>query len=508
MLLIRADASPEIGTGHVMRCLAFAERWVQARGQAVLVSAQPANWLGERAAALGLEVVPLVVPPGSSADARDLARLAQDGRAEWVLVDGYHFGESYQRELQEAGLRLLLIDDTSHLPRYHADIILNQNLGAQASLYRGKTEKSRMLLGSRFALLRGEFLKWRDWQRAFAQRGRKVLVTLGGSDPDNATLKVIQALDQCAVPDLQATVVVGASNPNLATLTAAAASSRVVRLVEKASNLPELMAEADLAIAAGGATAWELAFMGLPMLLLILADNQAGNAESLHHMCAAQNLGWPRQRSPAQLARAIEDLLADRDIRTAMSACGRRLVDGHGAFRVWLNLSEDRLRLRAVTMDDARRIWTWANAPDVREVSFSSEPIPWERHLEWLRSKLADPTVRCWMALNAEGQPLGQVRFEAAPERQAVISIMLDASCRGQNLGSLLIWSACKKLFAETDRTAAQAFIKTGNEVSARAFVKAGFQRRTDVEIRGQPALSFDFAKPEMDGLRGGTTME
>jgi UDP-2,4-diacetamido-2,4,6-trideoxy-beta-L-altropyranose hydrolase len=503
MLFIRADASPEIGTGHVMRCLAFAERWIQTRGQAVLVSAQPTPWLRDRAATLGLEVVPLEVPPGSPADARELARRAQAARAEWVLVDGYHFGESYQRGLKAAGLRTLLIDDTSHLPSYHADILLNQNLGAQAGWYRGKIEKPRMLLGSRFALLRGEFLKWRAWQRTFTHPGRKVLVTLGGSDSGNATLKVIQALDQCAVPDLHATVVAGASNPNLATLTAAVASSRVVHLLEKASNMPELMAEADLAIAAGGATAWELAFMGLPMLLLILADNQAGNVESLHRLGTAQNLGWPRQLSPAQLARAIEALLADSDTRTTMSGRGRGLVDGNGAFRVWLNLNEDRLRLRQVTMDDARQLWTWANASDVREVSFSSEPIPWERHLEWLRSKLADPNVCFWMVLNAEGQPLGQVRFEAAPKRQAVISILLDAACRGQSLGSLSIWSACKKLFDETNYTSVQALIKPGNEASVRAFLKAGFLRWDDVEIKGRPARCFGLTKPEMDGLRG-----
>jgi UDP-2,4-diacetamido-2,4,6-trideoxy-beta-L-altropyranose hydrolase len=247
--------------------------------------------------------------------------------------------------------------------------------------------------------------------------------------------------------------------------------------------------------------------MGLPMALGVLAQNQVGNVESLHRIGAAQNLGWPKQMSATQLARSIESLLANVATRTAMSGCGRNLVDGNGAFRVWLNLNEDRLRLRDVTLDDARQLWTWVNASDVRDVSFSREPIPWERHLEWLRSKLANPACRCWMGLNAEGQILGQVRFEAAPEGQAVISIVLDPSFRGQNLGRLLIWSACKKLFGETEWTAVLAFIKTSNVTSVRAFAGAGFQRRAEVQIKGHAALSFELTKQEMDGLRGVTGM-
>jgi UDP-2,4-diacetamido-2,4,6-trideoxy-beta-L-altropyranose hydrolase len=250
------------------------------------------------------------------------------------VLDGYHFDPGYQRQIREAGHRLLVIDDAAHLDHYYADMVLNQNINAERLHYPCEPD-TRLLLGTRYALLRSEFLVWRGWQRETPEVARKVLVTLGGGDPDNQTLKVMQALRQVSVGGLEVIVVVGASNPHFQELQSAIRNSLLtIRLVHNATNMPELMAWADVAISAGGSTCWELAFMGLPAVILVLAKNQQGIAAGLEEAGVAVNLGWHTEVSAAQVASALLRLFRDRDLRWQMDQQGRELVDGSGIERV------------------------------------------------------------------------------------------------------------------------------------------------------------------------------
>jgi UDP-2,4-diacetamido-2,4,6-trideoxy-beta-L-altropyranose hydrolase len=332
-ILIRADGSPRTGTGHVMRCLALAQGWQRTGGQAIFAQAETTPALQERLSGEGLEVVRLKVAPGTEEDAGQTAIEARSNAVTAVVADGYVFGALWQRRIKDAGFRLLLVDDFAHAEHYSADWVLNQNLNADPALYARREPHTQLLLGTRYALLRRDFLAWSKWQREYPPPARRVLVTLGGSDPDNVTGKVIDALGH--LRDWDAVVVVGGSNPNLAALQAARAPSQCgLRLVVDARNMPQLMAETDVAVAAAGTTSWELAFMGLPALTLVLADNQRANAEYLHAAGLSRNLGWHSQVSPESLARQLEALRTDALARTEMSRRGRATVDGAGAERV------------------------------------------------------------------------------------------------------------------------------------------------------------------------------
>ncbi len=171
-LLIRADASPRRGTGHVMRGLALGQAW-QKTGLVLFAVSQCTPALEERLRGEGFEVRRSAVEPGSQADAQVTAALALQLGAAWVVVDGYQFGADYQRVIKSAGLRLLFLDDYGHADHYHANLVLNQNLGADAGLYARREPYTRLLLGVRYALLRREFLLYRDWQRAIPERRPK-----------------------------------------------------------------------------------------------------------------------------------------------------------------------------------------------------------------------------------------------------------------------------------------------------------------------------------------------
>lgn len=334
-LLIRADASERIGTGHTMRCLALAQEFQRTAARVLFVQAETTSGIQRRLRAEGFEIASLDSTPGSKEDAHETARLAREQNAAWIVADGYHFDAEYQQHLKEGEFRLLLIDDYGHAEHYWADYILNQNISADPKLYAGRQPYTQLLLGTRYVLLRKEFEKWRDWKRTTPASARKVLITLGGSDPDNVTGKVIEAIQQLGNNGLDCVVVVGGSNPHLEKLKTEIRNSKSkIRLVLDAASMPELMAWADVAIAAGGTTSWELAFMGLPTILVVLAENQAASAQKLHEASAVLCLGSSAACRTAALAAAADGLVRNLERRRALSERGRVLVDGRGAERV------------------------------------------------------------------------------------------------------------------------------------------------------------------------------
>jgi UDP-2,4-diacetamido-2,4,6-trideoxy-beta-L-altropyranose hydrolase len=339
-LLIRADAGIEIGTGHVMRCLALAQGWREAGGDAVVAMATGAPSLEKRLAEEGFEFERLAAEPGSSEDAAAAARLAQEKGASWVVVDGYHFGYDYQRALKDAGLRVLFVDDNGHAGRYCADIVLNQNLHADEAMYADREPHTRLLLGTRYVLLRREFLKWKAWRREIPDVARKLLVTMGGAGPENVTLKVVEALAQVRVNGLEAVVAVGGGNPHHDGLCAAAADSPAsIRVERDVRDMPELMAWADVAVSAAGSTCWELAFMGLPQITIVTAENQELVGAALAAMGPVIGLGRLTNRSAVDVSSRLSKLCAAAPRRRAMSSGAREQVDGQGAERVAAELA-------------------------------------------------------------------------------------------------------------------------------------------------------------------------
>ncbi|MCX5964345.1 MAG: UDP-2,4-diacetamido-2,4,6-trideoxy-beta-L-altropyranose hydrolase [Cyanobacteria bacterium] len=342
-LLIRADASAQIGMGHVMRCLALAQVWQTHQGRSLLVMANSVPPLEPRLHSEGIKFIYLTAQPGSLEDSRETIAIAHQFRASWIVVDGYQFNAEYQKQLKEAGLKVLFFDDYGHCDHYYADLILNQNIGAEESLYCNRENQTKLLLGSDYTLLRKEFLEWQIWPREIKPIATNILVTLGGGDPDNVTLKVLQAL--ATLPNssrsplnqeiLDIKIVVGSNNPHFQQLDAFCQDLNLsIKLLQNVTNMPELMAGADLAIAAGGSTNWELAFMGLPSLVITIADNQKAIAAELDRQGVIINLGWHQEVTIEKISLVLRELIGDRPRREGMSQKGRDLVDGNGAMRV------------------------------------------------------------------------------------------------------------------------------------------------------------------------------
>jgi UDP-2,4-diacetamido-2,4,6-trideoxy-beta-L-altropyranose hydrolase len=323
-LVFRVDAGPRIGTGHFMRCLALAQAWKDKGGKAVFITSCRVEGLLARPRDEGLEVHAV---PDDWADTR---KVLADYPGAWVVLDGYHFDEAYQQKIKGLGCRLLVIDDMAHLKNYYADIVLNQNLHAELLRYSCEPY-TRLLLGTKYALLRREFRAWRGKKQRIAGTARYVLVTLGGADPANHTLKVIRALQRVNLPGLEATVVIGGSNANADILRAEAVRGNMkIHLVRDVKNMSELMARADVAVVSAGTSVWELAFMGVPSIVGITAEIEEYLARGLRKYGLFTDIGWFKEVSIEQLKNAVQDLIQDEGKRRSMTELGRRLVDGAG----------------------------------------------------------------------------------------------------------------------------------------------------------------------------------
>lgn len=491
-LVLRTDATVAMGTGHVMRCLALAQAWQDEGGDVVFAMAQTTAAVADKLRAERCHIAAVQAVPGCAQDAAQTAEIARGHAARWIAIDGYQFDSEYQRSLKESGFRLLCVDDTGQSAHYFADLVLNQNVHANESTYAKREAYTRLLLGSRFAMMRREFGSWWSWQRLIPQTGRKILVTMGGSDPDSFTMIVLRALQMVNLEGLEAIVVAGGSNPHFDLLEDYCKRSLIrVSLLKNASNMPELMAWADLGVSAAGTTCWEMCLLGLPMLLVDLAENQRPSAVALQQRKVGVHLGSSRTVSVEEIASQMKRILLSKDQRSEMSERARVLVDGRGAHRVRSAIFGATLSLRPVEEKDCRLLWEWANDPEVRAASFCSGPIPWDDHCRWLETKLHESGTAMFIATGENGVPMGQIRLDRVRDGEAQIGVSIARERRGSGLAAPVIEAVGKIAFEDLKLARLHAFIKLNNPGSSRAFEAAGFRRLETLQWMGSDALHY-----------------
>jgi UDP-2,4-diacetamido-2,4,6-trideoxy-beta-L-altropyranose hydrolase len=343
-LLVRADASRAAGTGHVMRALALTQAWLDRGGHARWLLAEAPAALEARIAAEGVEIRRVEAPRASAADAQVLRSELERGERAAAAIDGLEFDAAYLRAIGPAAGRTLLLDDAADRQAYPVGIVLNQNAHADRGAYPADAG-ARFLLGTRFVVLRREFVPDPP-DRPAPDRARSLLVTLGGADPGGVTARVLDALG--ALPDdlrrdADVRVVVGAANPEGARLEAAARrleGTLRVSVLRGVTDMPALLAWADLAITSGGSTVWELARMGCPALVIETVPVESLLVGGLARVGLDDRLGHADRLEDATITAAVARRIVDRPWRAAMSALGRQLVDGRGAARVVDALAE------------------------------------------------------------------------------------------------------------------------------------------------------------------------
>jgi RimJ/RimL family protein N-acetyltransferase len=267
-----------------------------------------------------------------------------------------------------------------------------------------------------------------------------------------------------------------------------------IELRSDVRSVGEFMAAADVAISAAGSTCWELCLLALPSLLCDIANNQTAIAREMQKRECSIHVG-DRKVKPQAIAEALSTLISDPERRSLLSRNSRALVDGHGAKRVVsILLGAELLTLRAAQEADCRLLWSWANDPEVRNASFSADPIPWETHTSWFNGRLADrrsgdAMCRIFIAESDNRVPVGQIRFDFRPDKDWDVGISLSKSVRGFGLATELITSGVQELFKKHGPRRIHAYVKPQNLASVKSFERAGFQRVGIDQIRGHEAL-------------------
>jgi UDP-2,4-diacetamido-2,4,6-trideoxy-beta-L-altropyranose hydrolase len=340
-LLIRADANGTIGTGHIMRCLALAEAWCAKGGHALFVSHCESTALKQRIAMTGAEIVEL----DASAAGRggpDVAGYAQlkleatrrPPKDRWLVVDGYQFSESDYHAFRSIEPRLACIDDFAHLAFYDAAVVVNQNIHARTLVYHCRAN-AKVLLGSQYVLLRAQFLRWKNRPLEVASCARKILLTLGGSPAPEAAAKILRALRQSDVEDIEVKLLGGFGDATATMfLRELSAGGCRIEILGATADVAELMVWADVAIICAGGTLWELLFMGCPTMSFCRNRTQDVVLTILAEQGAVAHLGSLEQICEETVADTFKQFALSKSARLHASRCGREIIDGMGAERV------------------------------------------------------------------------------------------------------------------------------------------------------------------------------
>lgn len=351
-VIFRTDASLDIGTGHVMRCLTLADEFRQYGGISTFLCAPHEGNLIEFILAKGYRVNVLPFRGGNTAyadspvhaswlgktweqDAQQTLEALQGEKFDWLVVDHYALDSRWEMAVKPAYARLLVIDDLAD--RLHVcDAVLDQNLGSTEQRYVGKVPTNcRLFVGARYAMLRPEFAALRNASLARRQQGElwRMLVTMGGVDKHNATGQVLQAVQATkSLPaNLQIDVVMGQHAPWLEAIRDQAAGLPYKTVVHV--NTPEmakLMVANDLAIGAAGSTSWERCALGLPTIMAVLAENQRKAAQHLGESGAVLVADMNGTFSD-NVGRCLEQVVEHPDLLKRMSRHAAAITSGDGA---------------------------------------------------------------------------------------------------------------------------------------------------------------------------------
>ena len=348
----RADASLQMGTGHIMRCVTLADAL---RRQGVkshfLCRAHPGHMI-DFIREKGHEVHTLATDDGATdadgpahaawlgttqvSDAQASLDFLCEWRPDWLVVDHYALDHRWESEMYHYCKRLMVIDDLADRP-HTCDLLADQNLGRVVIDYAERVPANcKVLAGPKFALLRPEFTRLRNYSLQRRQKPvlRKLLITMGGVDLNNATYQVLDALQLCTlVPGFQVTIVLGAFAPWLANVRKKAADLPCkVEVLVSVDDMARLMADADICIGAAGSTSWERCCMGLPTIVVVLADNQRQIAQNLEKAGAA--VAIEQQQINKVLPKLLTPQMTPVNFWLAMSKAAAEVTDGNGVSAV------------------------------------------------------------------------------------------------------------------------------------------------------------------------------
>lgn len=494
LAVFRADASPAIGGGHVMRCLALADR-LRREGREPAFACSPETQ----------PTMPFLADSGHpvlEVGEADADRLAQrwPGGADWLIVDHYGRDAAFESRCRPWAKRILVIDDLADR-RHDCDLLLDPTYGRRASDYRELTpDACRILVGPAYAPLRPQFAQGRERRLVGGTKpAGRILVSMGLSDSTTTVQRVLEGIEAAGL-DAAVTVVVGAGETEQETLRTIARKSRLdIAVHARVDDMVGLMAAHDLAIGAAGVSAWERCVLGLPALIVVTADNQRSVARALADVGAATVLGDADSVTAGRVAEALKETMKRPQRLMQMSRRAMAVCDGLGAGRMAMEMAQetarngDSVRLRPATVKDSDLIFEWQSDPFTRRYFNTPETPSRADHMQWVAATVADPARHLNVILHGDA-PVGVLRLDllsgtdnkARKSRKTGslydVSILVARRHTGLGIGTAAL-RAARRLIPWADFV---ADVHAGNAASQALFRAAGY-RSEDGRYVSQP---------------------
>lgn len=328
-IIFRADASTDIGTGHIMRCLTLANLLKEKGAKVAFVCSDAPGNLIDYIVNDGFEVFPLKAGLVKRLDGEETFQIVRKYKADLLIVDHYQLDMSWELIIRKADTKIMVIDDLANR-EHDCDLLLDQNYFREyEKRYDGLVAPScRKLLGPKYLLLRREFYQAEQDARDKTE-AKEILIFYGGSDPTNETVKVLEALQHMNTSNLNIHVVVGQSNPEKERIEGICKEKNYHFYIQ-IDYLASVMAKADLSLGAGGVTMWERCFLGLPSIVTIVAENQRESTEAAADYGAVYNLDWHESVKMTDLVDTMNRLVENPSELEVMSYKAKKLMHSNG----------------------------------------------------------------------------------------------------------------------------------------------------------------------------------
>lgn len=493
-IFIRVDASLEIGTGHVMRCLTLADALRLQGDKCTFICREHKGNLigliedrGYTVIRLAAKLEKTISDQEDSLDHSSWLGTSQIEDAtetklklcseslDWMVVDHYALDCNWEGQLNLICKKMIAIDDLADR-KHLCDLLIDQTLGRQSQDYKDLVpEHCRILTGVPYALLRTEFaaLRRQALTRAIPTSPVRVLVSMGGFDQSNATLAVLKVLIK--IPKLFVQVLLSSQSAHYSSVVSFCQQHRNISHNNFSDNMTELMLNSDIAIGGAGATSWERACLGLPCVAIVLADNQAKVSKELNLRGAVAVVELEHLAS--SLMNAFSLIMYDWK---SYHVANLGICDGLGVNRVLIELNRlsrgrgSNCQLLPASEKDIEIVYKWQNQPLIRLYALNPDIPSWNDHCLWMKEKITSSKDFFYIVTAIETeQKLGVVRLDYAQDNRYIVSIYTDPARHGEGI-ALSSLNMLDKLFPDIY---IMATVMLDNKASQRLFERAGFQR-------------------------------
>jgi UDP-2,4-diacetamido-2,4,6-trideoxy-beta-L-altropyranose hydrolase len=505
-IAIRVDASIQIGIGHVMRCLTLAKVLKENGAQVSFICREYPGHIQDYINKQDFIVKLLPTPETEyvtqkndpdyapwlgvswEKDTEQTKEVLGDKIFDWLIVDHYGIDYRWHESLYSCTKNIMVIDDLADR-KYNCDVLLDQTFMRKKEAYLSVLPThSQLMVGTDYALLRPEFISLRlkaIGKRKHSDGIARILVCMGSMDPNNFTSLVLAGLGEVEWKEKPIIdVVLGSAAPKLKLIIDQAKKHILnVNVLQDVENMAELMVKADLAIGAGGTTSWERCCLGLPSLLVKLAENQRQVIDQLVKAVAARNVSNPE----IDIINECNDLNKNNVAMSKMSKNAFKVVNGQGAqlvaIRMQPNLAHDgsSVTIRNANINDVDTVYKWQLNPNTRRYFHDSNVPQYDKHIEWF-DKILDEPSKFFYIIEHKNKAAGVLRLdyqENTPNGYYLVSIYVAPEHYKQGIGTIAL-GYTDRLFGDSDL---RAEVDQKNIASIKLFMKADYIKSNEHDL-------------------------